>query len=356
VWWKPWRRRRGAASPQASVARVPTARLPKDWSWSIVGASEAGTSHRRREVPCEDAFTFEMTCDGLPILVVADGAGGSRFGVIGAEIAVQVAVAEARARLERLRQDGAQPTEGLLREVFVACREALAAAVSRLAGGEPGALHEDARVGDSTSAALAWRILSERWCATVAQGEPAGEKHLLGGLTTADFHSTLAVAILAREWSVFGNIGDGWIVVRQRGETARAVASTAKGEYIEETFFLDSPQALDEAAYERLPTAELDAVALLTDGAAWFSIEIKHKVPGHQLFEALFALAGDQTLPQEEQEGELRRLLASERVCGLTDDDKTLLLAARVDAVESMAGEGESIPSAEAEPSRNSVE
>lgn len=151
---------------------------------------------------------------------------------------------------------------------------------------------------------------------------------MVGERPPADFHTTLLLAVLRDDTLSVGNIGDGWAVVREAG-TLRAVAAPGRSEYVNETFFLTSRGALDDAVYETVPASGLDAVALLTDGSAWFSIDLDNRTPSAALFGKLFTFAADASRPAVEREEELTRFLSSEMVLRKTDDDKTMILAVR---------------------------
>ncbi len=88
--------------------------------------------------------------------------------------------------------------------------------------------------------------------------------------------------------------------------------------------------ALGMAGYDCVRDEEIDAVALLTDGAAKFAVDISSGRPGAALFEKLFAFAADPNLSAGERDAALADFLASERVCRYSDDDKTIVLAVRV--------------------------
>ncbi|MES1243990.1 MAG: PP2C family serine/threonine-protein phosphatase [Acidobacteriota bacterium] len=236
-------------------------------AWTVTAAKQAGTSHLRHGEGCADAFAVR-TGDGVLVLAVADGAGSARCGADGAEHAA------GRAANLALRETD-------LRSVFQGTLDSLLE-----------------KVGDRPS---------------------------------ADFHTTLLVAILTENTLSVGNIGDGWAVVRSmRGHGAlRAVAAPSRSEYANETFFLTSRNALDDAVYEVVPAAGLDAVALLTDGPAWFSIDLETRTPSAALFGKLFEFAADGSRPAPERDEELARFLASDMVVRKTDDDKTMVLAVR---------------------------
>jgi hypothetical protein len=233
-------------------------------AWTVTAARQAGTSHLRHGEGCADAFAV-ATGEGVLVLAVADGAGSARCGAEGAARAASRAVEMAL-------------QEADLRSVF--------------------------------------------------QGTLDSLLEMVGDRPAADFHTTLLVAVLRDDTLTVGNIGDGWMVVREAG-ALRVVAAPARSEYVNETFFLTSRGALDEAVYEVIPAAGLDALALLTDGSAWFSIDLDNRTPSAGLFGKLFAFAADASRPAVEREEELTRFLSSEMVIRKTDDDKTLILAVR---------------------------
>ena len=249
--------------------------------WAVTGAKQTGTSHLRRGEGCADAFAVEQG-DGFLVLVAADGAGSARFGAEGSAFASRAA---ARLAASALGEPSNDPLE-LIRAVF---RDTLDDLLDMVAG-------QDAK--DAKKAK---------------------------DLRPADFHTTLLLAVLTDDFLAVGNIGDGWAVVRDREGRVRAVAAPAKSEYSNETFFLTSSGFIEEAVYEVLPATSLDAVALLTDGSAWFAVDLDARTPRGPVFEELFDLAA-----KPDVEEHLARFLSSERVARKTDDDTTLVLAVRV--------------------------
>lgn len=243
--------------------------------WAVNGAKQTGTSHLRRDEGCADAFAVEQG-DGFLVLVAADGAGSARYGAEGSAFAARAA---ARLAASALLEHAGDPLE-LIRTVFRNTLDDLLDMV-----------------------------------------EEKGRKDL----RPADFHTTLLLAVLTADFLAVGNVGDGWAVVRDREGQVRAVAAPARSEHSNETFFLTSSGFLEEAVYEVLPAADLDAVALLTDGSAWFAVDLDARTPRGAVFEELFGLAA-----KPDVEEHLPRFLSSERVARWTDDDTTLVLAVRV--------------------------
>ncbi len=248
--------------------------------WAVTGAKQTGTSHLRRGQECADAFAVEQG-DGFLVLVAADGAGSARYGAEGSAFAARAA---ARLAVSALGEPFDDPL-GLIRAVFLNTLDDLLDMV-----------------------------------------EEKGVKDL----RPADFHTTLLLAVLTDDFLAVGNVGDGWAVARDREGQIRAVAAPAKSEYSNETFFLTSYGFIEEAVYEVLPARDLDAVALLTDGSAWFAVDLDARMPSGALFDKLFAFAADVAKPEGEREEQLARFLSSEMVVRKTDDDTTLVLAVRV--------------------------
>lgn len=248
--------------------------------WAVTGARQTGTSHLRRGEGCADAFAVEQG-DGFLVLVAADGAGSARYGADGSAFAARAA---ARLAASALGEQPDDPLE-LIRSVFRNTLDDLLDMV-----------------------------------------EEREAKDLRG----ADFHTTLLLAVLTDDFLAVGNVGDGWAVARDREGRVRAVAAPAKSEYSNETFFLTSSGFIEEAVYEVLPATDLDAVALLTDGSAWFAVDLDARTPSGALFDKLFAFAADTAKPDGEREEQLARFLSSDMVVRKTDDDTTLVLAVRV--------------------------
>lgn len=57
----------------------------------VAGASVQGTSHKKHDIPCQDAFIYR-TIDDYVIVCVADGLGSATLSHIGSAQAVEVAL------------------------------------------------------------------------------------------------------------------------------------------------------------------------------------------------------------------------------------------------------------------------
>jgi len=149
--------------------------------------------------------------------------------------------------------------------------------------------------------------------------------------------------VLADEWLVVGQIGDGVVVVRREDGELFAATEPQHGEYANETYFLTMPEALDKVDVQ-IYREKAGALALLTDGLIRLAMRVARNEPYFPFFEPLFAFAArvDDAAAAQEQ---LTTLLASERVCERTDDDKTLVLIARLIEAEPEGAYGEVVGS-----------
>jgi hypothetical protein len=290
------------------------------WCWQLTAARQAGTWHVRRGEGCADAF---RTLEGARhlVLAAADGAGTARYGAAGSSAVSEAAVRLADARLANGGSRSAAFGPEAVREILEGTLDVLTRAATRaarlLAGGEP-----ESETGDALLDAATALIVGGT--ANAAAIDPAS------GLELRDLHTTLLVALLTPERLAAANVGDGWLVARTAGAGLRVIARPARSEHANETFFLDSPGALGDAVLEVVEGREVDALALMTDGSARFAIDLSSGTPSAALFDKLFAFAADPTLARDERDRELARFLASERVSRATEDDITLVLAARV--------------------------
>lgn len=147
------------------------------------------------------------------------------------------------------------------------------------------------------------------------------------------FATTLCVAVASATKVWAAQVGDGAVVVKD-GERFEALASTTRGEFLNETTFLTSPSWRREASVERRSVSS-PSLALLTDGLGLLALDLVSGVPHAPFFEPLFAFCAstDDATDDATDDGadeatiSLERFLRSERVGSRTDDDLTLLIA-----------------------------
>jgi hypothetical protein len=245
--------------------------------WRVAAACETGTSHLRTGTPCQDAFAVDQAGDTL-LLFAADGAGSAARADVGSRLAVEAALAAARAEL---------------------------------GAGEP-------------IYASGWRAVLERIVRAARARLEAEEGEL------RDLSATFLGVLWSPRWLAAVQIGDGWIVI-ENAEGLRALIPPVKGEYFNETVFLTSSGFAERAQYEVLAGEEVSGIAVLTDGLEMVSMDLAEGTPHEPFFRPLFELARDPEEDPAAAELELGGFLRSERICERTDDDKTLILAVRTE-------------------------
>lgn len=136
---------------------------------------------------------------------------------------------------------------------------------------------------------------------------------------------TLLTAIIGENGSVFAQVGDGAIVVRDEAELVPVFWPQA-GDYINTTNFVSDSNF--ETAFQFAQRGRINEISLLTDGLQMLALNFSTRMAHAPFFEPMLAAlrasqnADDLFVP-------LRAFLDSPAVNGRTDDDKTLLLAMR---------------------------
>jgi hypothetical protein len=265
--------------------------------WHISGASVQGTSHLEKNVPCQDAHACLLTTRGDLLLAVADGAGSAERSQEGAGIAVKQIIASLESALQNGTPDTEPNWQALITQAF---GDALQAVI---------------QYADSDNAPL------------------------------NAFATTLACAVVSNDWLAVGQIGDGAVVAQDADGNLFLTARPQRGEYANEAYFLTMPDGL---SYLSIHTSRqfIRSLVLTTDGLLRLAFKLPDYEPSPQFFQPLLAFTAAADDP-EQARSDLAAFLDSERVNSRTDDDKTLVLAARVaptlehpDALASDEGRG----------------
>jgi len=119
-------------------------------------------------------------------------------------------------------------------------------------------------------------------------------------------------------------VGDGAVVTEDEKGDTHLLSGPDHGEYLNETSFVTSSKALSKVQMT-LFKQPLRRVAVLTDGLERLALNMQTWEPHQPFFRPLFHFAGK----PDASPADLEDFLNSERVNGLTDDDKTLVLASR---------------------------
>lgn len=278
---------------------------PKQHRWRVVGASVRGASHEERDQPCQDAHYWRILPNGALIAAVADGAGSASLGEVGAEVAASTAV------------------------------KALAESSPEMQIG-PG-LNDDA-IGQHLMAAME---TARAALVTEAENREADQR---------DLATTLILLVATGDGIAVAQVGDGAAVAGDDQGNVVAVTQPQSGEYINETTFLTSPDALDtvQIGVWRGTAAR---GAIFSDGIQMLCLKMPGGAPHSPFFNPLFSFVsemasdgGDGKVDFEhsnnsgpnnsvlnQAQEELRAFLLSPSVTNNTTDDLTLLLFSLVD-------------------------
>jgi serine/threonine protein phosphatase PrpC len=254
--------------------------------WKAVARSVIGTSHQQQRLPCQD-YGGDRILDEVMVGAVADGAGSAKHADIGAKLAVKIALRYLAGTEEWLqkRQNSWQtqpkpPTEELARKLFT-------------------------KVVSKVSFGLEKQAINHGYCVD-------------------DLASTLLAFIATPDWIAAMQIGDGFIVTRSQKTDYQLVFQPDKGEFVNQTTFVTSANALSEMQVKVLlhpPTF----ICASTDALEKVAIRLRDWTAFSPFFQPLEEYLCETLEPKQDDEY-LINFLESDRLNDRTDDDKTLLL------------------------------
>lgn len=252
--------------------------------WRIVAVSVIGTSHTKASLPCQDAHACAVLEGDVVVLIASDGAGSAKHAEVGASLAVSELMDSIRGHFD-----------------------------------------------DGRDLASVTREIAHGWLENVSSR--IAHQAELDGATVRDFACTILAAIVSPTHACCVQIGDGAIVMRNRGDYWAYVFWPQHGEYANTTAFVTEPEAL--ASFEFMCSAQLvDEVAVFTDGLEALVLHFASKSVHGPFFDSSFRAV--RALPEGGQDQDLSdklgSYLGSAAICDRTDDDKTLLLASRTTA------------------------
>lgn len=245
--------------------------------WKVVSSSVAGTSHEKQGLPCQDAHHWELRSDGVLVAAVADGAGSAALSEVGAKIAVNKAV-----------EIIVQP------EILPDCHD---------------------KEG--------WKFLLTN-ALTIARTSVEAEASVRE-MSVRDLASTLIIVVATPELIATAQIGDGATVVSDKQDNLLALTVPQSGEYINQTTFLVSNDALTTAQIS-IWRGNVANLAIFSDGLQMLALKMPLGKPHAPFFNPLFGFAS-QIADETAAKKELEEFLKSPRVTQRTDDDLTILLA-----------------------------
>jgi len=249
-------------------------------AWRAIVHSAIGTRHQLKQLPCQDFGSYVIQKDTI-IGAVADGAGSAKFSDVGAQLAVKIALATLEQKVddwsivefETIQADAEILFKEMIQEVIAALQ---------------------------TEAEQAEYSLRELGC-------------------------TLLSFISTPNWLACMQIGDGFIVTQaEQMDAFDLLFEPSKGEYINETVFVTSENAV-EYMQVAVRAQHHPFVCAATDGLEKVAIRFHD----WQAFAPFFKPFLDclRSVPSgQDRQTYLETFLESDRLNAKTDDDKTLLL------------------------------
>jgi hypothetical protein len=163
-----------------------------------------------------------------------------------------------------------------------------------------------------------------RWCETARRR--IADEATARGCNLRELATTLSGAVVSPTRSAFFQIGDGVIVLGNRGLYG-VVFWPQSGEYANSTNFLTSDEYQQQLEFLATETRWSD-IALLTDGLERLALRFDSQTPHPPFFDPLFhALRNTDDI--ERLNDDLRRFLGTDSIQIRSDDDKTLIIASR---------------------------
>ena len=254
--------------------------------WRYVAASIVGTSHEKVGGACQDANDFQVyllpSGENVLVAAVADGAGSAACGGEGAARACSVFVGLVNDHLS---------SGNTVEQISLETAKFWTTVIQSALGKEAESVSRDRR----------------------------------------DFACTLLGLVAGNSCTACLQIGDGVMVVADSEEHAYGhVFWPDRGEYANTTHFVTQDEALEHLQFDSV-RREIVEVALLTDGLQSIALNYQQQTAHEPFFRGLFApLRGLGEGRSHELSRSLAEFLSSPRVNEKTDDDKTLVLACRI--------------------------
>lgn len=255
-------------------------------AWRAIARSAIGTIHQKQQMPCQDFGDYRILNDVI-VGAVADGAGSAKYADIGAKLAVKTVLGYLAGIEEWLRKR---------KNFCLVTQEPLS--------------NEQAR-----------RLFAK----TVKKVVAALQKHAASNdYSVDDLACTLLVFVATPYWIAAMQIGDGLIVVRSNQKNYQLLFPPDKGEFINETTFVTSANALDKMQVDVL-AGNQEFICAATDGLERVAVRMSDWTPFAPFFQPLqdYVL---ETSDLEQEDEYIQNFLNSDRLNARTDDDKTLLL------------------------------
>ncbi|MEP7198075.1 MAG: PP2C family serine/threonine-protein phosphatase [Saprospiraceae bacterium] len=253
-------------------------------NWKAVGAKSIGSSHIYKNKSCDDSISFaiinSLNTDETLVAIISDGAGSAKYGGLAARYTTWYFIN----RLKSILYNGNEINKNTI-----------------------------------------YSLLEDIYYSLEAKSNKKSVK-------LSDFSCTVIGCLLFTDLSILFHIGDGAIVIND-GTGAYICNSWPKnGEYVNTTHFLT-----DDSNLSNLRIAELDypinEISLFTDGLQSLALNFISKTVHKPFFDSFFPSLRKVTKYADLLilNRKLKEYLSSSIINEKTDDDKTLLLATRIE-------------------------
>ena len=251
--------------------------------WKVFGVSLAGFSHQADGRNCEDYHALQTVGNGWLVAALSDGAGSAIRSIEGAKAICEGVVSAISSRL-------ALSDQIVNEQVETSARSWIEESIERVRSGLLSKNHE----------------------------------------AIAEFHATLVGVIAGQNGGLFFHIGDGAACAMVHREIGNNVMSLPEnGEYANETYFFTENSWKDHLRFTSFGP-EFDVIAIMTDGVTPFALASKAHGPYAPFFDPVARFLEIQG--RDEGERGLSATLGSDAIRKITDDDKTLVWALKVQA------------------------
>lgn len=282
-------------------------------NWKAIAHCAIGTSHKKQEMPCQDYGYYKVVKDSF-VGAVADGAGSAKHSDLGAKIAVDTAI-------EYLSENLLQILEKQSSFVSVVSK------TSKRQRRKKRKSHRNVdRKALKVKRNFQIHLDKEIFVDVTTKVKTAlEEKAKNENYSFEDLACTLLVVVATPDRFAAMQIGDGFIVVRDRdNKNFEVLFPPDKGEYINETTFVTSSNAL-EAMRVKVQEGRPNFICASTDGLERVAIQMNDWTAFTPFFKPLEEYLQENNNLETDNK-DLENFLNSEALNSRTDDDKTLLL------------------------------
>ena len=254
-------------------------------TWRVAHASAIGVAHLNQNTECQDRFactTVNTLAEGeVLIAVVADGAGSTTDGQIGAELACRIFTDQVAD--------------------YLAIKDASVKSLNEEFG--------------------------RRWISYFQQ--QIGETAAANKKELRDYASTFVGAVVGNSAAAFYQIGDGGIVFSASGAQAsyRFAIAPVEAEYVNVTDFVTDETAAERLRFE-LVEEKIEDLILFSDGIFAVAVDYQKSAPHEPFLMPMIAPLRSAAALNGLNE-KLENFLSSPKINEKTDDDKTIILASR---------------------------